>query len=530
MTQSTGATPSPITIAPAVGRRPDHDRPHKMRMVMATALLVLALVLSSVPILADETEAVEVTSDGTVYGYETYGTAHPYYRCTITSIESDRDVLFVSTVLEGYDVTEIAAGAMSGDVRVLVIPRGVTAIGEGAFTGCGSLERVYFLGDRPDIDGAFPEGVEMLRMPSSEGWDDSAGMMEVASVGMDGSTVECVLIEGEWMVMGGAPSDDGTVVIPSEVDGAPVTSVGPYAFAGTMTQSGDVDRLTGILTVVVPDGVTSLRERSFYYCDVESVTLTGSLEAIMDEAFRYASLSGDLVIPDSVSYIGFEAFRDCHGITSLELRSCGFIGEGAFRICKGMETATVAEGTSALSAQQFAYCSSLTQVHLPEGLTSVGDMAFYLCSSLRSVELPSTVVSVGAEAFRENTSLSSLDTGSSLETIGPGAFYGCSALSTVSLPDTLRSVGDRAFAYCSGLTDLYFHGEMPEFGRSVFLNIHPTIHYTQEHSRSWAGFDGDAVMDLSDGGIPWVPVVVIAALVAAAVIAALAIRSRRHAS
>ncbi len=478
-------------------------------------LAAVVLILSAAVVVQDSSDASETTSDGTIYEYERYGTAHPHYRCTITSISTDQEILYVSTTLEGYDVTEIAGGTDSEGIRAMVIPQGVTSIAPGAFTGCTGLQSVYFLGDCPAMDGAFPEGVGLYYLQSSAGWDLGSEIVTV-DVECDGSTTECALIEGEWMVIGGTVSEEGAVTVPSGVDGMPVTSVGPYAFAGTMQENGEVEHRSDIVSVSLPDSVTSIRERAFYYCDVTEVDLPGTLLAIMDEAFRYSSLMGELTIPDSVEYIGFEAFRDSHRITHLYVPDVGFIGDGAFRICTALESVEMGDGTVEVPEQAFAYCDSLTDVSLPQGIRHIGDAAFYMCGGLESVVLPDTVLSIGAEAFRENLSLASIDVGTSLESIGNGAFYGCESLGAIILPDSLTSVGDRAFAYCSSLADIHFQGSMPDFGRSVFLNIHPLIHYQPEHADSWAAFDGNAVEDTAEGGSSWV--VPLAAVLAGAII------------
>lgn len=133
-------------------------------------------------------------------------------------------------------------------------------------------------------------------------------------------------------------------------------------------------------------------------------------------------------------------------------------------------------------------------------------------------------------AIRHTINTVSGRVGASLESIGNGAFYGCESLGSLVLPESLISMGDRAFAYCSSLSDVYFHGSMPEFGRSVFLNIHPLIHYLPEYAESWASYDGDAVEDAVDGeGSSWtVPVAVI--VVATIAVLALIVLIRRRSS
>ena len=100
---------------------------------------------------------------------------------------------------------------------------------------------------------------------------------------------------------------DGTLsslIIPSSVDGVPVTSIGDKAFKD-LEISGDI---------VIPKTIERIGEEAFMnaYSLDGKIYLPSSLNTIGDRAFfGCSSLEGDLIIPDSVESIGSQAFAFC---------------------------------------------------------------------------------------------------------------------------------------------------------------------------------------------------------------------------
>lgn len=95
------------------------------------------------------------------------------------------------------------------------------------------------------------------------------------------------------------------LVIPNEIIGEPVTAIAPGGFA----------ELTGITTVVLPDG----------------------LETIGAEAFRDCPEIRGMYIPESVRSIGENAFANCKSLESVSISaSMESIGTGAFSGCSAL--------------------------------------------------------------------------------------------------------------------------------------------------------------------------------------------------
>ena len=66
--------------------------------------------------------------------------------------------------------------------------------------------------------------------------------------------------------------------------------------------------------VIVPDGVTELRNRIFQSSSINSISLPSTLTRINADACNSATNLQDITIPSSVAYIGGNAFNWCSGL------------------------------------------------------------------------------------------------------------------------------------------------------------------------------------------------------------------------
>ena len=324
----------------------------------------------------------------------------------------------------------------------------------------------------------------------------------------------------------------GDVVIPSTVtyNGTTysVTSIGGSAF-------GDC---SGLTSVTIPNSVTSIGGFAFSGCSgVTSVTIPNSVTSIGDFAFlscsgltsinvasgntHYSSIDGVLynyvqdtlikcpgaktsvTIPIGVTFIGEQAFRGCRGLTSVTIpNSVTSIGEVAFSGCSGLTSVTIGNSVTSIGDYVFSGCSGLTSVTIGNSVTSIGDGAFYYCSSLTSINvasgnthyssidgvlynyvqdtlmqcpcaktsitIPNSVTSIGEAAFENCSGLTSVTIPNSVTSIGGSAFWCCSGLTSVTIGNSVTSIGDYAFSYCSGLTSVTIGNSVTSIGGGAF--------------------------------------------------------------
>ena len=183
-----------------------------------------------------------------------------------------------------------------------------------------------------------------------------------------------------------------------------------------------------------------------------------------------ATYEGNIIIPASVSYdgetyrvasIGYSAFRDCTGLTAIELPTGLMSIEGyAFGDCTGLTAIALPAGLESIGNCTFYGCTGLTSIDLPEGLESIGYGAFWGCTGLTSIDLPDGLTSIKGATFYGCTGLTSIDLPAGLMSIEGGedyrggAFRGCTGLTEIVFPAGLESIGYSAFSSCTGLTSI----------------------------------------------------------------------------
>jgi hypothetical protein len=315
----------------------------------------------------------------------------------------------------------------------------------------------------------------------------------------DGKKVEmCPSCELDMIYRPGSPDAAGDVVILDRFTvGAAeyvVTSIGDGAFMDnrninsvsipeTVTSIGTsaftyCDNLT---TVQLPAGLTEIAKSVFYGCsNLVNLTLPTSITFIGKYAFKdtpwftkqydeapngplyIGSLlfgykgdkpAGDLVIKEGTTCIGYYAFNNCDGLTSVTIPgSIAYIDEGAFANCTGLTAVRITDlaawcgidiregsfsNTSPLNYAHHLYLDGkeVTDLVIPEGVTRIGSYTFNYCTALPSVTIPNGVTTIGLYAFRGCDGLTSVTIPSSIATIESGAFLLCSNLNAMYISD-----------------------------------------------------------------------------------------------
>ena len=239
---------------------------------------------------------------------------------------------------------------------------------------------------------------------------------------------------------------------------------------------------------------------------------TYSVTSIGYEAFRNCSGLTSVTIPNSVTEIGQEAFYDCSGLTSVTIpNSVTSIGGSAFYDCSRLTWVTIPNSVTAIGHKAFQRCTGLTSVTIPNSVTYIGYEAFSDCSSLTSVTIPNSVTSIGSGAFYDtlfynnqpdgvvylgrvlykykgsmpqNTSISIKE---GTVSISPSAFSGCSSLTSVTIPNSVTSIGNYAFQRCSRLTWVTIPNSVTEIGSGAFRGCSGLTSLTIPNSVTYIG-------------------------------------------
>ena len=123
--------------------------------------------------------------------------------------------------------------------------------------------------------------------------------------------------------------------------------------------------------------------------------------SIVTNAFRLSKMVS-ITIPDSVTSIGDSAFERCFSLTSITIpNSVTSIEGGAFSYCSGLTSVTIPDSVTSIGNAAFSYCSGLTSVTIPDSVTSIGSAAFENCSSLNEITcLATTAPSIMSATFK----------------------------------------------------------------------------------------------------------------------------------
>ncbi|MBR4295084.1 MAG: leucine-rich repeat domain-containing protein, partial [Bacteroidaceae bacterium] len=154
---------------------------------------------------------------------------------------------------------------------------------------------------------------------------------------------------------------------------------------------------------------------------------------------------------------------------------------------------TIPDSVTFIGEDAFSYCKSLRSITIPDSVTSIGEGAFHCCTSLESITIPSRVISIGEEAFcncksldiinvsednlyytsvdgalfnKDLTAIIKFPQGALLKeyyipdgvtTLRCGAFRGCESLRNITIPDSVTFIGEDAFSYCKSLRSINLH-------------------------------------------------------------------------
>ena len=229
----------------------------------------------------------------------------------------------------------------------------------------------------------------------------------------------------------------------------------------------------------------------------ESVELTyNCYDESHHVGYYYPSLTGSLVIPDSVSYNGqsfvvssIGDFALCQNeILAISIpNTVNSIGQWAFWGCNGLTGIIIPNSVISIGHGAFLSCEELTTITIPKSVNFIGSCAFAECYSLvtmyynaDSIEsfpinngtqyhpfygCPISMVIIGNNVkvipsdfcypFRGH--VESVTIGDSVTSIGSSAFMGCRKINSITIPNTISHIGYNAFKDCSGLTAINYN-------------------------------------------------------------------------
>ncbi len=217
------------------------------------------------------------------------------------------------------------------------------------------------------------------------------------------------------------------------VDLKSVETLGAYAFAESKgLTSVNLSTLTGVsdyaffwcsnLSTATGTNVQTVGECAFGLTKIASFDFS-KLTTIKDAAFSGTKISGEIVLPATLTSIGKNAFESLTGITAIKFA-------GTQSTWESIVGGAVVNG-SVGNLQIDYYCNGALVTS-----TTSGNGAFACSKSLTSVDLSDWTGAIADGAFR-NCTLTAITLGSGVTSIGANAFNNCQSLTTINFMGTV---------------------------------------------------------------------------------------------
>lgn len=410
----------------------------------------------------------------------------------------------------GYVVKGIGTYAFQGrQLESIVIPEGVTYIGDYAFSECTSLKNI-----------TLPDSLQNV------GTD--------AFYNCGGGELVCT-DDGVAKYLG---CDNNPYVLLLEISDKNITSYEindrTRVIYGSSNAGGAFAYCYSLESITIPQSVRCIGEKAFYGCTaLKNVVIEEGLIRIEDSSFQSCGIE-TVNLPASLSWIGPDAFSNCASLTTVNYAgsvhewlysgvagvwsetgdyvivcSDGTVNKDGTVVTEPEENETPSTQPDVTPPAQGTYSKNLkyasngdgtcyvsgigdcsdTDIVIPSvspdgyTVTGIGDDAFKNCSSLTSITIPDSVTSIGSFALDYCTSLQyneydnayyvgnntnpymvlmkaknkyieSCDIHDDTRIIYTSAFIECTSLTSITIPDNVTSIGHAAFYKCSNLTSI----------------------------------------------------------------------------
>ncbi len=373
------------------------------------------------------------------------------------------------TVNISGNVTEIGSSVFRECLALqeIVIPDSVTSIGTNAFYGCVNLSKVTLSKNLKSLGyHAFYDcnALTAVEIPKS---------LERAETTMEGSGgvfVNCTSLKSVSFESGRTKIPRylfaycrglEEIVIPDTVQ-----TIESSAFRGCvnltkidlqdgLTQIGNSVFLdcSALKDVVIPESCTTIGNSAFENCiNLASAVLPSKLDRISEGLFRNSGVN-KIDLPDTVSVIEVNAFRECAALTEIKMpANLQIIENYAFQGCTALAAVTFPENLQSIGRNAFSNCNALTAVTIPDSVRSLGDYLFAECELLRDVTLGTGITIIPSYAFNLCPSLTKIVIPYYVTTVKANAFTNCTSLTEVTIPRAVTTIAANAFSYFDRLT------------------------------------------------------------------------------
>lgn len=215
-------------------------------------------------------------------------------------------------------------------------------------------------------------------------------------------------------------------------------SIGQAAFSSTTFGC-----VSGTPEITIPSTVEVIEKNAFYMAHLNKLTLENGIKRIESGAFNSTNIT-DITIPESVEFIGYDAFANCgDGTANIYYNAINATTDGRvfsaydysgkfINLTIGMGVERIPDNLIRSTTTAHSFRIRTFTLNDPESLKYVGVCTF-MDSEITEINLPS-VVEIGSYAFSDATALSDITLGDSLTKIGYAAFKNCRLIEKITIP------------------------------------------------------------------------------------------------
>jgi len=349
--------------------------------------------------------------------------------------------LVLENLPETVEVIGISAFHFCRNVSITKLPSGLTSVGDYGFYRCSKLmvdnlpESLESIGE-----GAFKEAGKIKNLVISK---------NINSIGYDAFT--SLYVDTISVVNNENYNDaNGSNILVETATktilkaGAGVTSIPTNSNSVTAIGAGAFYNALNLTSIVIPETITSIGYDAFGGC--YKLVQVRNLSGCELSGHPYWG-NGVEVLTDTTSEFtnsievnnGWEIFTTGSG----EKYLFGYRGSGLSGEIPNLD------GVSQIYNYAFYNNEKINITSIPASITYINQYAFYGCTNIVRIDSMENIQNLANSLFENCLNLESVAFAINLQTIDSSVFKNCVKLSNVVLPETVMSVGYEAFAGCN---------------------------------------------------------------------------------